>query len=222
MKTLERKREGYTLSIKPESGLEALKQLALLDDALRNITVGTDETQPLPTFWTKKWQSLLDMYAQAASKDTGTGIPSTGIRLVRHILRDLLLDSVPSDTQIHWGTECDSVRVLDSGGAQIGLNDESTEECDFLVVADGANSSVRSSLLPNQKLAYAGAVCFMGTSRFPAGKPDFLKHKWGISISGKGIPFITFPVDSSTVVWALSYRSKRPRERVRGDEAVQR
>jgi 2-polyprenyl-6-methoxyphenol hydroxylase-like FAD-dependent oxidoreductase len=220
-KTLDRKREGYTMSIKPEPGLEALKQLGLLEEALRNSTVGTHETKPLPTFWTKDWQSLLDMNMRVASEDSSTGIPSTGIRLVRHVLRDLLLDSVPKNTQINWTTTCDSARTLDSGGVQVELDDGSTEECDFLVAADGANSSVRSALLPDQRLDYAGAVCFMGTSRFPAGKPDLLKHKWGINISGQGVPFLTFPVDNSTLVWAFSYRSKQPRARVRGDEAVQ-
>jgi 2-polyprenyl-6-methoxyphenol hydroxylase-like FAD-dependent oxidoreductase len=221
-KTLDRKREGYTMSIKPESGLGALKQLGLLEDALRNSTVGTGDTQPLPIFWTKDWQSMLDMNPHTSSESAGNSIPSTGIRLVRHVLRDLLLDSVPKDIPIRWGTACDSVRILDGGGVQVGLADGSTEECDFLVAADGANSIFRSTLLPDKKLAYAGAVCFMGTSRFPAGKPDLLKYKWDMNISGRGIRFLIFPVDSSRVVWALSYKSKLLRERVRGNEAMQR
>jgi 2-polyprenyl-6-methoxyphenol hydroxylase-like FAD-dependent oxidoreductase len=120
---------------------------------------------------------MLDMNPHTLSKFAGNGIPSTGIRLVRHVLRDLLLDGVPKNNPIRQETACDSVRILDGGGIQVGLADGSTEECDFLVAADEANSIVRPTLLPDKKLAYAGAVCFIGTSRFPAGKSDLLKYK---------------------------------------------
>jgi 2-polyprenyl-6-methoxyphenol hydroxylase-like FAD-dependent oxidoreductase len=64
----------------------------------------------------------------------------------------------------------------------------------------------------------------MGTSRFPpGGKPSpHLKGKWGINLSSKGVPFLTFPVDDATTVWALSYRSAQPRARIRGTEALHR
>jgi 2-polyprenyl-6-methoxyphenol hydroxylase-like FAD-dependent oxidoreductase len=62
----------------------------------------------------------------------------------------------------------------------------------------------------------------MGTSRFPSGKPDILMKKWGMTFSGSGTQFLNFPVDEKTGVWALTYRSDQPRERIKGDEAVQR
>ena len=76
----------------------------------------------------------------------------------------------------------------------IELADGSTDEADLLVAADGSNSKVRIMLLPEERLEYTGAVCFLGTSRFPDGKPELLAHKWGMNISGKGVPFLTLYV----------------------------
>ena len=56
----DRRKEGYTMSIKVESGLHALEELGLLDAALNNSTVGRRGTQPVPVFWTKDWKPMLN------------------------------------------------------------------------------------------------------------------------------------------------------------------
>jgi 2-polyprenyl-6-methoxyphenol hydroxylase-like FAD-dependent oxidoreductase len=218
-KALDKGREGYTMGIKPESGLQALKELGLLDVAVRSSTTGVDKSQQLPTFWTKNWQPILQLPTQPPPKG---GLPPNGIRLVRHVLRQLLLDALPATTKVHWGNGCESIQVLEDGKVLVTTSNGSEEYCDFLIAADGANSKIRSHFLPDDKLDFAGAVCFLGTSRFPSGKPDLLKDAWGINISGQGVPFLTFPVDSETGVWALSYRTNTPRTRIRGKEAVER
>ncbi|KAH7085510.1 hypothetical protein BKA63DRAFT_574727 [Paraphoma chrysanthemicola] len=217
---LDRAREGYTMNIKPESGLHALEELGLLKAALNSSTVGTNGIQPLPTFWTKEWKPMLDLNTPEKLKQASQGKGNTTIRLVRHVLRDTLLDSVPAHIRIHWERGCSSAQVLEGGRMRIDLNDGSSDECDLLIAADGANSKIRSVLLPEEILNYTGANCIMGTSRFPSGKPGILREKWGMSISGCGVPFLTFPIDQTTGVWALTYRAGQPRERIRGDEAV--
>lgn len=216
-KILDRGREGYTMGIKSESGLQALKKLGLLDAALRSSTTGVNRSPQFPTFWTKAWRPMFEVPTPSKPKE---GLPSHGIRLVRHVLRQILLDGLPAETKVHWEKGCESAHVLSDGRVQVSLSNGSTEECDLLIAADGANSNIRSCLLPHDTLDFAGAICFLGTSRFPSGKPDLLKEKWGMNISGEGIAFLTFPVDSTTGVWALSYRTDQPRRRIRGDEAV--
>lgn len=218
-KTLDRSREGYTMGIKPESGLHALKQLGLLDTALRLSTTTAGGSQQPPTFWTKNWNIMLEIPPPPSSAD---GVTWNGIRLVRHVLRQILLDALPAEVKVQWEVGCDSAQILDNGKARVSLSDGSKTECDLLVAADGANSGIRHSLLPQEKLEFAGVNCFIGTSRFPSGKPEPLKNRWGSIVTGHGVPFLTFPIDENSGVWATSYRSEKPRDRIKGDEALRR
>lgn len=216
---LDRSREGYTMGIKPESGLNALKQLGLLDTALRLSTTSVGGSQQPPNFWTKDWRMLLDIPPPSVSAD---GVPWNGIRLVRHVLRQILLDALPAEAKVHWGVGCNSAEILDAGQTRVSLTDGSEAYCDLLIAADGANSGIRASLLPQETLEFAGVNCIIATSRFPSGKPELLKDRWGINISGQGVPFLTFPIDETSGVWATSYWSDKPRDRIKGEEALLR
>ena len=219
-KALKPGREGYTMGIKEVSGLRALDHIGLLDIALSNSTTGANGISQVPTIWNRNWRPMLEL--NDPSSKTQARIPAIGIRLVRHVLRDILMEALPSDTKVYWEKGCDSVDVLEGGRVRVNLSGGSSDECDLLVAADGASSNVRSALLPDDTLEYARAVCFQGTSKFPSGKPDLLQKKWGINVSGSNVAFLTFPVDSTTGVWALTYKSDQPRERIRGKEAVER
>lgn len=99
---LDREREGYTMSIKPDSGLKALRELGLLEKALSQSTVGHNGIETTPTIWNSEWQPLLDLNARKKKPSQASdAIPPTGIRLVRYILRDLLLTAVSPHTTIH-------------------------------------------------------------------------------------------------------------------------
>jgi len=207
------------MSIKKESGLHALDRIGLLDAALSASTVGSNGIQQLPTIWANDWRPMLDFKDSPPTQDR---IPASGIRIVRHVLRQILVDGLPSDTKVHWEKGCDSVDIVEGGKVRVNLSDGSSDECDLLIAADGVNSNVRSALLPDDVLNYAGAICWQGTSKFPSGKPGLLEKKWGINISGAGVAFLNFPVDDTTSPWALTYKSDQPRERIRGKEAVDR
>ncbi|KAF2995720.1 hypothetical protein E8E13_004490 [Curvularia kusanoi] len=220
---LDREREGYTMSIKAESGLKALKEVGLLEKALSNSTTGHNGVDSVPTLWNSNWQPILDLSARKNPTKASNNIPPAGIRLVRYVLRDMLLNAVPSSTKIHWSKGCSKASLLDTGKVHLTFSDASTSTCDLLIAADGAKSAIRSSLLPDQTLEYAGVVAYMGTSRFAHGKPAPLSQgKWGMNLSSAGVPFLTFPVDAETMVWGLTYRSEKPRERIRGAEAIER
>lgn len=221
-RALNQQHQGYTMNLKPEAGLHAMKELGLIDATLQASTVGINGTQPLPTFWTKEWKPFLDTNTPAKMQKFENDPGNSTIRIVRYVLRDILLANVPSNTTIHWEKGCTSALDLSNGKVQVTLSDGSTDSADLLIAADGANSAVRSAILPSESLQYAGAICIMGTSRFPSGKPDILSKKWGMTFSGTGTQFLNFPVDENTGVWGLTYRSDQPRERIKGDEALAR
>ncbi|TPX09046.1 uncharacterized protein E0L32_001693 [Thyridium curvatum] len=216
---LDRAHEGYTMGIQRGSGLLALREIGLLDAALESRTTGSDGSQEPVTIWTKDWTELYKMPPAAPTKGD---MPPRGVRLVRHALRQILLDGLPEETVVHWENACEWVKTREDGKVEIGLSDGSTDECDLLIAADGANSKVRECLLPDETLQFAGARLYSGTSKFPLGKPDALKTSWGFNVSGEGYGFLTFPIDSTTGAWALTHRSAEPKGRIRGDEAARR
>nr|POE85408.1 fad-dependent monooxygenase aptc [Quercus suber] len=206
-------RNGYTMGIRG-FGFEAIKDLGLHDDAVMNSTTSTP-----PSFWDKNWSTLFELKARNGEENASA---SRGYRLVRHVLRDILLDALPEGQSVNWELSCDSAKILETGRVEVSLSNGSIDTCDLLVAADGANSKIRTSLLPQSTLEFAGAVSYIGTSKFPNGKPSILKEKWGIMLSGAGSPFLTFPIDEHSGVWAVSYRSKEPIQRIRGQEAITR
>nr|POE94416.1 fad-dependent monooxygenase nscc [Quercus suber] len=207
------RRNGYTMGIKG-FGLEALRDLDLFDDAVKKSTASS-----MPTIWSRGWTTLLEPGAAGIKK--GASTPHS-YRLVRHVLRDLLVDALPESQTVNWELGCESARVLGDGRVEVKLSNGAIDTCDLLIAADGANSKIRQALLPHATLEFAGAVCCIATSRFPAGKPGVLKEKWGILLSGLGSPFLAFPIDAHNGVWSVSWRAKEPAQRIRGEEAVAR
>ncbi|KAL2148642.1 hypothetical protein VTH82DRAFT_2196 [Thermothelomyces myriococcoides] len=206
-------REGYSLSLAgydETGGLVALKDLGLLDEILGHAILGTDEKGSFK-LWDANWNQILSVRFRPAP-----GLPTSGIRIARKHLRETLLGAVADE--IRWGTSCLSatksedgkvaVRVLENQGSQ-----ESTIECDLLVVADGASSKIRSSLRPDDVLQYAGAVQMGGLAHFPEGIPPPLNENWGQQVSGgHGVSCFYSPVDKNRLVWAFSFRESTPRQ----------
>ena len=79
------------------------------------------------------------------------------LRIMRTRLRQALLSRVPPEW-IHFGKICVSAEAPTNTGQPVKLrcSDDTESECDLLVVADGANSKLRTSLLPEEKSRYAG------------------------------------------------------------------
>jgi 2-polyprenyl-6-methoxyphenol hydroxylase-like FAD-dependent oxidoreductase len=88
----------------------------------------------------------------------------------RHLLREILLNSLSEKTKIHWGHR---LRKLEYSGHGIELYfDQSTKSgFDLVVGADGAWSKVRSNILPEIAPQYSGLGGFMFT--LPNAELDF-------------------------------------------------
>jgi 2-polyprenyl-6-methoxyphenol hydroxylase-like FAD-dependent oxidoreductase len=95
------------------------------------------------------------------------------------------------------------------------LNEESAEEtdeeCDILVAADGASSKIRACLRPHDNLQFAGAIQMGGSARFEGAIPSPLDTSWGGVLTGTGAACFFSRIDQHTLVWALSILESAPR-----------
>lgn len=96
------------------------------------------------------------------------------LRIMRTHVRRALLARIPEEW-MHYGKICTSANLGAKSGdpVQLKFADGSTEECDLLVVADGASSKLRAALLPGEVNRYAG-LSMMFVSFFPAVAPFHL------------------------------------------------
>ncbi|KAK1244218.1 hypothetical protein MKX08_002356 [Trichoderma sp. CBMAI-0020] len=203
-------REGYTLSLAGHDetgGLYAARDLGLLDDIMQHAVQGLGNKFKF-TMWNRSWSELLTQKIEPAP-----GLPTSGIRIARKNLRKVLTDAVGRE-QIIWETTCVDAERLSNGKMLVKLSgshlpeNESTAECDLLIIADGASSKIRASLRPNDTLQYTGIMQKGGLAIFPKGVPKPVDKKWGIILSsGKGVACFVSPYDETSVSWGLSYRA---------------
>ena len=208
-------RMGYSLSIRsgPSSpGLQALQEMGVLDDLLA-VSV-TRETCEKGYFglWSRKWQRLV-----RKRKPVQQGLPVQCMRVKRTDLRKVLLERAAQHAIIVWGVTCTELTAATAPGGptQLRLSHKDKVECDFVVVADGANSKLYSSLEAGNRCASrshgGGVVLINGVSRFRHGPPDPIARDWGIVPSGNGVALFVSPMDQECANWSLSYRATTSR-----------
>lgn len=214
-------REGYSLGIRSDrvaGGLQALQRLGLLDETLQASTTGSRSREESVVIRDANWNTLLRKNQPKIPPD---GLPRNDFRIARYALRQQLVLGMPQGVQVHWNSACTSASQLKNGKMQVVLSDESMDECDLLVVADGANSKLRNSLRPDDTLNFAGAVIISATARFPDGNvPERVKNEYGPVLSGEGTGLVVFPLDEKSCVWSITYRSPKPRTPMRGPAAL--
>lgn len=212
-------RNGYSMSIRSDAssgGMQALHKLGLLDDALRNMS--TPDEGGAMRLWNTEWQPMLSIYPPKTPPD---GLPTPNMRIARHVLRTTLINGLPESATMHWERGCESAKVLTDGRVEVTLLDGSTDECDMLIVADGASSKIRTAFRPDDSLQFAGAVCISACSRFASGAvPKPVDKDWGMIAGGEGTGLFAARIDDSSAVWSVSYLADSPRDAVRGSQAI--
>lgn len=204
-------REGYSLSIRSDAlsgGIQVLQNLDLLDRLHPFSTSATSSRPGSFNLWTTDWENLLKI-----SNSDESNQPS-GMRIARSVLRRVLIDAVSTSDQIIWDRPCSRIEEAD-GKTRVHFSTGDPDECDILVVADGASSRIRTQLRPTDTLEFTGVVCISGTSSFPEHRiPYPVDADWGGVLGGGGVGLFVSPIDSSKALWSLSYYSDEPRERL--------
>lgn len=205
---------SYSISLHGDSangGLVTLQQLGLLEETLKHSVFGLRSGRF--KMWDANWSELISTEPRPWGN-----LPTGNIRIQRRDLQQILRGCAEKgDAQFHWGVECTAVNRLEDGRIRVFAKDDSGRtsayECDLLVVADGADSKIRSALRPKDGLQYAGAVQMGGKARFPNGLPHPVDDNWGLMLSGQGVCCYFAAVDDETVVWALSQQKAEPGSR---------
>ena len=214
-------RQGYTLSIRSDSmsgGMQALQQLGLLDRVLADSITGEQGSEAGHfSIWGPRWQPWFRMQHAAP-----TGLPAPHMRARRSALRQALVDGVADAVELRWGMRCTNVKKLDSGRLQVQLQNGDRDECDYLIVADGASSKLRTALRPDDTLKFAGVTLVGSMSRFDKGAvPSPADRDWGFVMGGRGnkadgTSLFIAPIDSSHGWWHTSVRAETPRALPKG------
>ncbi|KAF3930086.1 hypothetical protein ABW19_dt0205286 [Dactylella cylindrospora] len=135
------------------------------------------------------------------------------MRITRVVLRNSLIESVPKDVTIKWGTICTSAAKLDTGKIAVQPSDGKMDECDLLVACDGSRSKIRHSLRPDDaKLTFQNVTMIMGKAVYDGVVPPPADVDFGMYLSGTGIGLFVAANDEHSMVWCLSYHSPEPRD----------
>jgi 2-polyprenyl-6-methoxyphenol hydroxylase-like FAD-dependent oxidoreductase len=204
-------REGYSLSIRSDGqsgGMKTLKNLGLVDLLLsKSITGIQGGASGNFCLWDREWEEIIRM----GPKTLPPGTPHPHMRIARNVLRQTLVEAVPKQSKIHWGTACMGAVEMSNGRVGVQLSNGKVDECDLLIAADGSKSKIRMSLRPEDKLNYAGAVCIGGNAKFSGEIPEPANKDWGAHLTGTGTGLFVSPIDEHSAVWNISYLSPTPR-----------
>ena len=213
-------REGYSMSIRSDplsGGMQALQKLCLLNETLGDSITGQHGGRGSMFLWDVNWKPILKFKQPTKPPN---GLPANSMRIARYVLRQHLIDGLPSSCDAHWDTSCESAEQLNDGKILVSLSDGSTTQCDFLVAADGANSKIRASFRPSDTLQYAGAVSISANGKFADGLPDIVKEDHGMILGGGGNCLFVSPIDHHSAVWSVSFLESKPRTPLQGDAAL--
>lgn len=166
------------------------------------------------TIWDKDWIASPSFNVPAYGD-----MPTSAVRIPRRILRMILIEAAEAaGIEVHWGVSCEVPECLDSGRVRIRLRNAEnggsieTRTCDLLIVADGANSKIRTSLRPDDTLQYTGLMMMGGVAEFPDGAvPAHIIDKWGMVLTDQGVSCFLSPTSKSGFHWGLSWRKQSPR-----------
>jgi 2-polyprenyl-6-methoxyphenol hydroxylase-like FAD-dependent oxidoreductase len=204
-------------------GMQALRTIGLLDQTMDDgIAVLKHFSGQENGFrvWNADFSPLLTFKVPHQPPD---GLPIHGMRITRYMLRQCLIDALPEGTDVKWEVGCEGAKRLEDGRVRVMLNDGTTDDCDLLVAADGANSKIRAALRPGDTLSYAGVKMTGAISKFDNGLPDIIQKNYGLVLTGEGSCLFVSPVSENTATWAMSWPAEKPMDRtIAGDEAFKK
>jgi 2-polyprenyl-6-methoxyphenol hydroxylase-like FAD-dependent oxidoreductase len=200
-------RGGYSLSLRsdsPSRGIQSLHNMGILDAMIDAAVPHLEDGKGSFCMWDGNMQTVLKFCAKAPK-----GLPVGGLRIVRGKMRHVLVDAI--EEKIHWGVACVGAIVREQG-IGVSLSDGTVEECDYLVVSDGASSKLRSILRPEERLQPLGVSIVMASSKYDdTPLPAPVNNSWGLILAGNSTAGFISPMDEHTALWSLS-RHSQPQE----------
>lgn len=181
-----------------DGGLVAIQDLGLLDEVRKHGTLNSGDIRVWSDNW--KWLSSINPTAYG-------NLPAATIRITRENLKRILVQAAEkTNTTLHWRSACTSAERLPDGKIRVITSDGTTQDCDLLVAADGAESTMRACFHPNDmKTEYAGATQIGGISRLTGLLPKPIDKDYVLQMSsGEGVCCIYNPFDKDTIAWAVS------------------
>uniref|UniRef100_A0A093XNQ2 6-hydroxynicotinate 3-monooxygenase n=1 Tax=Talaromyces marneffei PM1 TaxID=1077442 RepID=A0A093XNQ2_TALMA len=181
-------KDPYMLNINgfsQDGGLVTIQDLGLLDDVRKYGTLNSGDIRVWSDNW--KWLSSINPTAYG-------NLPAATIRITRENLKRILVQSAETtNTTLHWESA-------------FTISDGTTQDCDLLVAADGADSNIRACFRPkDMKTKYAGATQIGGISRLTGLLPKPIDKDYVLQMSsGEGVCCIYNPFDKDTIAWAIS------------------
>lgn len=221
--SVEREAQGYSLSLRADKiggGIQILEQIGLLDEIKKGAAPGHRFAMANKNFVP---HFEFTSGTTVASNDPKKPPIPVNIRIARKYLRNTLLNALPTDRcTVRWGAHAINANNFVNGEGRdqvrITLASEEVLECDLLIVADGANSSIRRYLYPDEKLEYAGCVAYTGATYCPDGLPPLVADGVVFGMNGEGQTVFLAPVDETKMVFSISYKSdKKIEHEYRGD-----
>lgn len=175
---------GLTLQM---NAMHALGQLDLADQVQAAGMVGE-----VSEF--RNWKGSL--LAQWSEREIGERLGALTVHISRAALHPVLSAAAPADC-LWTGLTLSSLRQDDTG-VTAAFEDGTTQRVDFLVGADGLNSTVRSELKGPEDLRYAGYSVWRGVTKFDApGLPSgIFRMCWG-----RGRRFCIYQVADGILYW---------------------
>ena len=139
--------QGYSLGLKGDAGLAALKTLGLYEHLGEEIV-----TIKNFVFCTQRGQHLLEL-------------PATGNeqRLTQRVKRQALKAALLETTQpspIQWGRHCTGYQQAEDG-LEVYFEDGTSVQADYLIACDGVSSAIRQHLVGDAK-RYLGLTAILG------------------------------------------------------------
>lgn len=195
------RKDPYMLNINGASqdgGLVAIQQLGLLDEMRNYATLNSGNIR----VWSDNWKWLSSINPTAYGH-----LPAATMRITRENLKRILVERAETTkTTLNWGLTCTSAERLPGGKMRVMISNGTTQDCDLLVAADGANSNMRACFRPNAiQTQYAGVTQIGGISRLTGGVPNPIDNDYVLQMSsGEGVCCIYNPFDTETIAWAVS------------------
>ncbi|KAK9864789.1 hypothetical protein WJX84_005645 [Apatococcus fuscideae] len=198
---------GYSFSLREHAdagsgGLQVIRQLE------RGILEELEQLQEPGNAMHICYRTFKPLFGSPASRDKkGNIMTQETLRIMRTHVRKALLARIPPE-YMRYGKICTSAEPAAKPGdpVQIIFADGSTDECDLLVVADGASSKLRAALLPQEVNRYAGISMMFGrTGRLKQVPPELLRGQH-LLLGKTSTSLFMATVDKNTVSWGLSSR----------------